>query len=180
MEPIFLVRGGETPPPITPAGQSTPAPTPEPTGVPTLSPGYIAVISDTWTGNRARGKPSDAIGNVHIYYADEEIVGERAHFDGVRTMTITGHPFIVNHEHNSILDADVIIFDTIEQTAKLVNGKGASDEGLRARPRSFLGGRPVHRPRWNGPRRQAIRHDVRESARRLPHHGQEHGRLSRR
>lgn len=130
LEPIFLVRGGETPPPITPAGQSTPAPTPEPTGVPTLSPGYIAVISDKWTGNRARGKPSDAIGNVHIYYADEEIVGERAHFDGIRTMTITGNPFIVNHEHNSILGADTIIFDTIEQTAKLVNGKGASDEGL--------------------------------------------------
>ena len=45
-------------------------------------------------------------------------------------MTITGHPFIVNHEHNSILAADTIIFDTVEQTAKLVNGKGASDEGL--------------------------------------------------
>jgi hypothetical protein len=126
--PIFLVRGGETPPPIAPAGQSTPRPTPEPTGAPTLSPGYVAVISDTWTGNR--GKPSDAIGNVHIYYADEEIVGEKAHFDGVRTITITGHPFIVNHERNSVLTADEIVFDTIDQDAKLVNGKGASDEGV--------------------------------------------------
>ncbi|MGB8907763.1 MAG: hypothetical protein WCC84_03335, partial [Candidatus Cybelea sp.] len=27
-EPIFLIRGGETPPPIPPAGQATPAPTP--------------------------------------------------------------------------------------------------------------------------------------------------------
>lgn len=130
MEPIFLVRGGETPPPIPPAGQATPAPTPEPTGVPTLSPGYVAVISDKWTGNRARGQPSDAVGNVHIYYADEEIVGERAHFDGVRTITITGHPFLVNHEHNSVLNADVIVFDTVLQTAKLENGKGASDEGV--------------------------------------------------
>jgi hypothetical protein len=128
--PIFLVRGGETPPPIPPAGQATPVPTPEPTGVPTLSPGYVAVISDKWSGNRARGQPSDAIGNVHIYYADEEIVGEKAHFDGVRTITITGHPFLVNHEHNSILTGDVIIFDTVAQTAKLVNGKGASDEGV--------------------------------------------------
>lgn len=129
-EPIFLVRGGETPPPITPAGQATPAPTPEPTDEPTLAPGYIAVISDKWSGNRERGKPSDAIGNVHIYYADEEIVGERAHFDGDRNMTITGHPFIVNHEHNSVLTADIILFDTIEQTAKLLHGKGASDEGV--------------------------------------------------
>ncbi|MGB8910280.1 MAG: hypothetical protein WCC84_16155, partial [Candidatus Cybelea sp.] len=78
----------------------------------------------------AQGQPSDAIGNVHIYYGDEEIVGEHAHFDGVRTITITGHPFLVNHEHNSVLTADVIVFDTVQQTAKLTNGKGASDEGL--------------------------------------------------
>lgn len=129
-EPIFLVRGGETPPPIAPAGQATPAPTPEPTGVPTLAPGFVAVIADTWSGNRARGQPSDALGNVHIYYGDDEIVGEKAHFDGIRTITITGHPFLVNHEHNSVLTADVIIFDTVEQTAKLLNGKGASDEGV--------------------------------------------------
>lgn len=129
-EPIFLVRGGETPPPIPPAGQATPAPTPAPTGAPTLAPGYVAVISDSWSGNRARGQPSDAIGNVHIYYGDEEIVGERAHFDGVRTITITGNPFLINHEHNSVLTADVITFDTVAQTAKLENGKGASDEGV--------------------------------------------------
>ncbi len=130
MGPIFLVRGGATPPPISPAGQATPAPTPEPTGEPTLAPGYVAVISDKWNGNRARGQPSDAIGNVHIYYADEEIVGDRAHFDGVRTITITGNPFLVNHEHNSVLTADVITFDTVAQTAKLTNGHGASDEGV--------------------------------------------------
>ncbi len=129
-EPIFLIRGGETPPPIPPAGQATPAPTPAPTGVPTLAPGFVAVISDKWSGNRAQGQPSDAIGNVHIYYSDEEIVGEHAHFDGARTITITGHPFLVNHEHNSVLTADVIVFDTVQQTAKLTNGRGASDEGV--------------------------------------------------
>lgn len=129
-EPIFLIRGGETPPPIPPAGQATPAPTPEPTGAPTLAPGYVAVISDSWRGNRAQGKPSDAIGNVHIYYGDEEIVGDKAHFDGQRTITITGHPFLVNHEHDSVLTGDVITFDTVAQTAQLTNGKGASDEGV--------------------------------------------------
>jgi len=129
-EPIFLVRGGETPPPIPPAGQATPEPTPEPTGAPTLAPGFVAVISDKWTGNRERGQPSDAIGNVHIYYGDEEIVGDKAHFDGDRTITITGHPFLINHEHNSVLTGDMIVFDTVVQTAKLTNGKGASDEGV--------------------------------------------------
>jgi hypothetical protein len=129
-EPVFLVRGGTTPPPIPPAGQATPVPTPAPTGVPTLAPGYVAVISDKWSGNRARGEPSDAIGNVHIYYGDEEIVGEHAHFDGQRTITITGHPFLINHERNSVLTGDVITFDTVAETAKLTNGNGASDEGV--------------------------------------------------
>ncbi|MBV8724692.1 MAG: hypothetical protein JO078_01295 [Candidatus Eremiobacteraeota bacterium] len=130
LEPIFLVRGGSTPPPIPPAGQATPEPTAAPTGAPTLAPGFVAIISDTWSGNRARGQPSDAIGNVHVFYGDEEIVGDKAHFDGIRTITITGNPFLVNHEHNSVLTGDVIVFDTVEQTAKLLNGKGASDEGV--------------------------------------------------
>ena len=128
--PIFLIRGGETPPPIPPAGQATPRPTAAPTGAPTLAPGYLAVISDSWSGNRERGKPSDAIGNVHIYFGDEEIVGDHAHFDGIRTITITGHPFLVNHEHDSVLTADAIVFDTVQETAKLTNGHGASDEGV--------------------------------------------------
>ena len=105
-------------------------PTAAPTGAPTLTPGDVAVISDKWTGNRARGQPSDAVGNVHIYYGDEEIVGEHAHFDGLRTITITGHPFLINHEHDSVLTADVIVFDTVSETAKLMNGNGSSDEGV--------------------------------------------------
>jgi hypothetical protein len=130
MAPIFLQRGGESPPPIPPAGVTTPTPSPVPSGVPTLAPGYIAVISDTVSGGTKKGEPSDAIGNVHIYYSDEELVGERAHFDGVRTITVTGHPYIINHEKNSILRADTITFDTILQTAKLIGGNGESDEGL--------------------------------------------------
>ncbi|HTX60440.1 MAG TPA: hypothetical protein VMH02_12300 [Verrucomicrobiae bacterium] len=128
--PIFLVRGGETPPPIPPAGQPSPTPSPEPTGVPTLGPGFIAVISDKVEGNSHRGQPGDAIGNVHIFYSQEELVGDRAHYDGLRTVTVTGHPFLIDHQHDSILTADEIIFDTIQQTAKLVNGKGESDQGV--------------------------------------------------
>lgn len=129
-EPIFLIRGGDTPPPITPAGQSTPTPSPEPTGAPTLQPGFVAVIADKVSGGTVKGQPGDAEGNVHIYYSDEEIVGEKAHFDGIRTVTITGHPFLINHTHDSVLVGDVIVFDTIEETAKLVNGNGESAEGV--------------------------------------------------
>lgn len=127
---IFLQRGGSTPPPIPPAGQPTPTPAPVPTGVPTLAPGNIAVISDKVYGGTRKGQPADAVGNVHIYYAQEEIVGGRAHFDGVRTVTITGHPYLIDHAHDSVLTAKTIVFDTIEQTARLIGGKGESDQGV--------------------------------------------------
>ena len=81
-------------------------------------------------GRNAKGQPGDAIGNVHIYYSVEEIVGDNAHFDGVRTMTITGHPFIINHTHDSVLTADTIVFDTISETAKLLKGEGETAEGV--------------------------------------------------
>jgi hypothetical protein len=128
--PIFLQRGGETPPPVSPAGVATPTPTPMPTGVPTLAPGFVAVISDRVVGGTKKGEPSDAIGNVHIYYSDEELVGDKAHYDGKRTITMTGHPFLVNHVHDSILQADEIDFDTISETAKLLHGNGESAEGI--------------------------------------------------
>ncbi|MBV8375188.1 MAG: hypothetical protein JO302_06725 [Candidatus Eremiobacteraeota bacterium] len=128
--PIFLQRSGETPPPISPAGRATPEPTPEPTGVPTLAPGNVAVISDRVVGGTRKGEPADAIGNVHLYYSVEEIVGDKAHFDGNRTITITGHPFLINHQHDSILTADEIDFDTVAETAKLLKGNGESAEGV--------------------------------------------------
>jgi hypothetical protein len=128
--PVFLIRGGGTPPPITPAGNATPEPTPEPTGVPTLAPGFVAVIADRVSGGTRKGEPGDADGNVHIYYGQEEIVGDKAHFDGLRTVTITGNPFLINHTHDSVLTADVIVFDTVAQTAKLLNGTGESAQGV--------------------------------------------------
>ena len=128
--PVFVQRGGDTPPPITPAGHTPPSPTPEPTGVPTLAPNYIAVLGDQVTGSTTQGQPGDAIGNVHILYGQEEIVGQRAHFDGIRTITITGDPFIYDHANNSVLIGDEILFDTIDQTAKFVNGAGTSAQGV--------------------------------------------------
>lgn len=129
-EPVFLQRGGETPPPITPAGVTPPSPTPEPSSVPTLAPGYIAVLADHVSGSTKQGEPGDATGNVHMYYGQDEIVGDKAHFDGDRTVTITGHPYIFDHEHNSVLNGKTITFDTIDQTAKITSGAGTSSEGV--------------------------------------------------
>jgi hypothetical protein len=130
--PVFLQRGGETPPAITPAGQAPPPPTPVPTDVPTLPPGYVAIIADRVSALNVnkQGQPGDAWGNVHIYYSRGEIVGEHAHYDGDRTVTITGNPFIIDQSHDSILKGDTIYFDTIAQTARLVNGHGESSQGV--------------------------------------------------
>lgn len=137
-QPVFVERGGDTPPPITPAGEAPPPPTPTPSASPgasptplhTLAPNYIAILADKVTGNTGPGKPGDASGNVHILYGAEEIVGDDAHYDGLRTITITGHPFIINHAKDSVLTADKITFDTIDQTAILTNGQGMSSEGV--------------------------------------------------
>lgn len=128
--PIFLVRGGETPPPIPPAGGPAPTPLPVPSDAPTLPPGNIAILADKVVGNTSLGQPGDAIGNVHIYYGTSELVGDHAHYDGLRTVTITGHPYIINHARDSILQGRKITFDTVLQTAKIAHGRGTSDEGL--------------------------------------------------
>ncbi len=125
-----MTRGGPTPPPITPAGQAGPAPEAIPSGSPTLAPGTVAVISDQFVGNVKQGKPGDAIGNVHILYSNGELVGDRAHFDGLRTVTMTGHPFLINRARDSVLSGDTIVFDTVDQTAILSGGVGTSNEGV--------------------------------------------------
>ena len=101
-----------------------------PSGAPTLGPNYIAVLADKVAGNTESRSARRRIGNVHILYGAEEIVGDNAHYDGLRTITITGHPFIINHAKDSVLEADKISFDTIDQTAMLTNGRGTSSEGV--------------------------------------------------
>jgi hypothetical protein len=134
-QPVLVQRGGNTPPPILPAGSSPTAkpsgsPGASPSPAPTLAPNYIAILGDKVSGSTTPGQPGDAEGNVHILYGAEEIVGDKAHYDGLRTVTITGHPFIINHAQDSVLTADKIEFDTLDQTAKLTNGKGTSSEGV--------------------------------------------------
>jgi hypothetical protein len=127
--PIFLQRGS-APPSIAPAQEQTPSPSPEPSAVPTLKPGYVAVMADKITGSTKPGVPGDATGNVHIFYRDEVLVGERAHYDGIRTITVSGNPYIINNTKNSILYADKITFDTVAEKAELFHGRGESSQGV--------------------------------------------------
>jgi hypothetical protein len=127
--PVFLVRPSGAPS-IEPKPGETPQPSPTPTGLPTLQPGYVAVLADKITGSAKPGVPGDATGNVHIFYQDEVLVGQTAHYDGVRTITVTGDPYIYNRTKDSVLYADRITFDTIAQKASLYHGRGESSQGV--------------------------------------------------
>ena len=127
--PVFLVRPSAAPS-IVPKPGATPAASPSPTGAPTLQPGYVAVLADKITGSTKPGVPGDATGNVHIFYSDEILVGDRAHYDGIRTITVTGNPYIYNRAKDSILYGDRITFDTVAQKAALYKGRGESSEGV--------------------------------------------------
>jgi hypothetical protein len=127
--PVFLVRPSGTPS-IAPKPEATPAASPTPLAAPTLEPGHVAVMADKISGSTRPGVPGDATGNVHIFYQDEVLVGDRAHYDGIRTITVTGDPYIVNRSKDSILYADRITFDTVAQKAELFNGRGESSQGV--------------------------------------------------
>jgi len=128
--PVFLTRPSG-PPTISPAQiGGTPEPSASPSAAPTLKPGYVAVLADHVEGGSQPGQPGDATGNVNIFYQDEVIVGDRAHYDGIKTITISGHTYIINKVKDTILYADTIVFDTVAQQARLENGRGESSEGV--------------------------------------------------
>jgi len=131
-DPIFLVRPSGTPQPITGKGAS-PTPTSSPgqaSPAPTLGPYQIVSIADRLAGSSDRTKPSDLYGNVHIFYTEGQVVGDRAHFDGDHTIVVSGHTYLVNRNQDSILYADRIAFDTQTRRATLENGAGETIEGV--------------------------------------------------
>ena len=126
--PVFLQRGSAQPS-IAPKEEQG-SPSPSPSAVPTLRPGYVAVLADKVTGSTKPGVPGDATGNVHVFFRDQELVGDRAHYDGIRTITVTGHTYVINTQKNTILYADSITFDTVAQKASLTAGRGESSQGV--------------------------------------------------
>jgi lipopolysaccharide assembly outer membrane protein LptD (OstA) len=132
--PVLLVNPTGTPPAIPAAGSSA-SPIPRATSAgatpaPTLAPFQIAVLADRFTGtNRSDGK-WDAIGNVHLYYSEGQIVGDRGHYDGDHTAVISGHTYLINKNQDAILYADEIRFDKNTNKATLTNGRGETTEGV--------------------------------------------------
>jgi len=132
--PVFLERSGGTPSPLplkgASPGPSASATTPPPEPVPTLGPDQIVTIADKLIGSSDESKPTDLIGNVHIFYTEGQIVGDKANFDGDHTITVTGHTYLVNRRMDSILYGDKIIFDMHTRRATLLHGQGESIEGV--------------------------------------------------
>ncbi len=135
-QPVFLVRPSGTPSPLPLIGgpqQPGASPSPTESGAtpkPTLQPYQIVTIADRIVGSTDQQKPSDLYGNVHLFYIEGQIVGDRAHFDGDHTITLRGHTYLVNRSADSILYADQIVFDLHTRRATLLNGRGESIEGV--------------------------------------------------
>ncbi len=87
-------------------------------------------VADQIQGSSDTHQPSDLFGNVHVFYEEGQIVGDRAHYDGDHTIVLKGHTYLVNRNEDSILYADSISFDTITRRATLDNGRGESLEGV--------------------------------------------------
>jgi hypothetical protein len=129
--PVFLVRPSGTPGPIQPRGQGgSPTPIPYASPAPTLGPFQVVTIADSIVGSSDTTKPSDLSGNVHVFYTEGQIVGDRAHYDGDHTIVLRGHTYLVNRAQDSILYADQITFDLATRHATLMNGSGESIEGV--------------------------------------------------
>jgi hypothetical protein len=135
--PVYLVTPTGPPPAIPVAGGSaTPRPLPTapvqagPTPVPTLGPFQMAVAANHIEGTNRAHEPWDADGNVHVFYSEGQLIGDRAHYDGDHTITVSGHTYLINRNQDSILYADGINFDTRTRRATLLNGHGESTEGV--------------------------------------------------
>jgi len=111
-----------------PPGAAAAGVAPSPTR--TLGPNEIVTIADRLTGSSDKSQPSDLIGNVHVFFSDGQIVGDRAHFDGEHTISVSGHTYIVNRVSDAILYAERIDFDTQTKRATLIGGSGETVEGV--------------------------------------------------
>jgi len=137
--PVFIQR--VSPEPSSPAGLgATPSPGPTikpspgpsvvPTPMETLPANQYEVFADDVKGENKEGAPADLDGNVNVFYSDGVLVGEHAHYDGKRFIDLTGHPFIRNRSDDSELHADSIRFDTLTNRSILINGRGATTQGV--------------------------------------------------
>ncbi len=114
--------------PVEPSPSASPSAVPSPAE--TLGPSDYAILGDKLTGQNAKGHPMDLDGHVNVIYQSGVLVGDHAHYDGVRYIDITGHTYLRNANSDTIFYADAIRFDTETQRATLIGGRGESTQGV--------------------------------------------------
>lgn len=128
-EPSASPQPNGSPGPYASPGANA-GPNPSPSPVETLGPNQYVVLADDIAGTNKPGAPADLNGNVNILYADGIVVAEHAHYDGIRYIDLTGHPYIRNRADDTVLHADSIRFDTLDSKAILIDGNGQTSEGV--------------------------------------------------
>ncbi len=114
----------------TPGATEHPMVGASPTPLPTLGPNQIAILADSVTGSTKAGVPGDAQGDVHVFYSQGVLIGDRAHYDGDQYITVSGHTHLINNAEDTRLDADTIVFDIRQNRAVLTNGHGETSRGV--------------------------------------------------
>ncbi len=136
--PVYLDQRPAPAPSLTPVGQ-TPNPNATPAPKPTtdtelqreiLGPDRVGMYFDESHGGANDGDPIDASGNVNIVFSEGVIVGDKMHYDGKRYADVTGNAYLRNRANDSIVHADRIRFDTLEQKAYLGNTIGVTTQGV--------------------------------------------------
>ena len=122
-----------------PLASPSPSPSASPQAGDTLGPNDYAILGDHLSGIDKPGAAKDLDGNVNILYSDGVLGGDHAHYDGTRYIDITGHTFIKNREHDTVLYADSVRFDTTTQKATLLDGRGESTQGVEQGKLHFSG-----------------------------------------
>jgi hypothetical protein len=122
--------------PIT--APAEPSATPVPAGE-VLDPNSYAILGDKLTGVNKPGETFDLDGHVNVFYQDGVLGGDHAHYDGQRYIDVTGHTFVKNRAGDTTLYADTIRFDTHDQKATLLRGRGTSTQGVEQGQLHFTG-----------------------------------------
>jgi hypothetical protein len=128
---VFVQRASPEPTATgSPSGLVAPSPSAVPSPTETLGPNEYVVLADQISGTNKPGAPADLDGNVNVLYAGGVLVGDHAHYDGVRYIDLTGHPYIRNRSDDSILHAESLRFDTRSSQAVLIDGNGQTTQGV--------------------------------------------------
>ncbi|WP_317995533.1 hypothetical protein [Vulcanimicrobium alpinum] len=105
----------------------------------TLGPNDYAILGDHIVGTNEKGQTSDLDGHVTILYQQGILGGDHAHYDGTRYIDVTGSTFVKNAGGDTVLYADAVRFDSLDQHATLINGRGESTQGVERGKLHFKG-----------------------------------------